>query len=195
MLRFLADVNVEKRIVDFLREAGYDVLWIPDFDCEMEDRELLNLAERDQRVLITNDKDFGEFFFLQRQVKSGIILFRIEGQGTTVKITLLGTILIRYADKLFNHFVVVTRKRHPLGRLIMNAARLLQRVVTDTRVMLGKPVIKGTRLPVELIVEKVAYGATYEELRVDYPFLEADDVRAALLYAAKRLSNEEVYAA
>ena len=77
----------------------------------------------------------------------------------------------------------------------MNAARLLQRVVTDSRVMLGKPVIKGTRLPVELIVEKVAYGATYEELRVDYPFLEEDDVRAALLYAAKRLSNEEVYAA
>ena len=59
--------------------------------------------------------------------------------------------------------------------------------------MLGKPVIKGTRLPVEIIVEKVAYGGTIEDLRKDYPFLEKDDIRAALLYAAKRIANEEIY--
>jgi uncharacterized protein (DUF433 family) len=59
--------------------------------------------------------------------------------------------------------------------------------------MLGKPVIRGTRLPVEIIVEKVAYGATIGDLRKDYPFLKGDDIRAALLYAAKRIANEEVY--
>lgn len=60
--------------------------------------------------------------------------------------------------------------------------------------MLGKPVIKGTRLTVEIIIEKLAYGETVEDLKKDYPFLTEDDIRAALLYAAKRLAHEEVYA-
>ncbi len=61
--------------------------------------------------------------------------------------------------------------------------------------MLGKPVIRGTRLPVEIVVEKFAYGATSEDIRRDYPFLKEDDIRAALLYAAKRIANEEIYEA
>lgn len=44
-LQFLADVNIEKPIIDFLRFSGYDVKWIPDFDCQMRDDELLSLAE------------------------------------------------------------------------------------------------------------------------------------------------------
>lgn len=72
---------------------------------------------------------------------------------------------------------------------------LLERIVVDPRIMVGKPVIKGTRLTVELIVEKMAYGATLEDLKKDYPFLKKEDVSSALLYAAKRLANEEVYAA
>lgn len=72
---------------------------------------------------------------------------------------------------------------------------LLNRIVTDPKIMLGKPVIKGTRLTVELIVEKMAYGATMGELMKDYPFLIEEDIRSALLYAAKRLAHEEVYAA
>jgi uncharacterized protein (DUF433 family) len=61
--------------------------------------------------------------------------------------------------------------------------------------MLGKPVIRGTRLPVDIVVEKMAYGATIEDLKKDYPFLQEDDIRAALLYAAKRVALEETYAA
>jgi uncharacterized protein (DUF433 family) len=61
--------------------------------------------------------------------------------------------------------------------------------------MRGKPVIKGTRLPVEIIVEKTAYGLTFEDLKKDYPFLADDDIKAALLYAAKRIANEEIYEA
>jgi uncharacterized protein (DUF433 family) len=77
----------------------------------------------------------------------------------------------------------------------MTEKTLLKRIVVDPKIMLGKPVIKGTRLPVEIIIEKVAYGATTEDLRKDYPFLKEDDIRAALLYAAKRIANEEVYEA
>lgn len=77
----------------------------------------------------------------------------------------------------------------------MTEKTLLRRIAVDPKIMLGKQVIKGTRLPVEIIVEKVAYGATIDDLKKDYPFLKEDDVRAALLYAAKRIANEEVYEA
>ena len=77
----------------------------------------------------------------------------------------------------------------------MTEEKLLKRIVLDPKIMLGKPVIKGTRLTVEIIVEKIAYGKTTEEIFKDYPFITEEDIRAALLYAARRLSHEEVYAA
>ena len=76
----------------------------------------------------------------------------------------------------------------------MNTAKLLKRVVLDPTVMIGKPVIKGTRMPVDLIVEMIAIGETVPQLLDDYPFLKEDDVRAALLYSARSLSREEVFA-
>lgn len=77
----------------------------------------------------------------------------------------------------------------------MTEKDLLKRIVINPKIMLGKPVIKGTRLTVEIIIEKLAYGETVEDLKRDYPFITEDDIRAALLYAAKRLAHEEVYAA
>jgi len=76
----------------------------------------------------------------------------------------------------------------------MTEKNLLKRIIVNPKIMLGKPVIKGTRLTVEIIVEKLAYGETIEDLKRDYPFLTEEDIRAALLYAAKRLAHEEVYA-
>jgi uncharacterized protein (DUF433 family) len=62
---------------------------------------------------------------------------------------------------------------------------LLERIVVDPEVMVGKPVIKGTRVPVYLILELLAQGLTVEEILNDYPHLTRDDVAAVLLYAAK----------
>lgn len=69
---------------------------------------------------------------------------------------------------------------------------LLHRIEMNPKIMLGKPVIKGTRLTVELILEKLAYGETEEDILRDYPFLSQQDIKAAILYAAKTLSLEEV---
>ncbi|SEM58741.1 Uncharacterized conserved protein, DUF433 family [Syntrophus gentianae] len=77
----------------------------------------------------------------------------------------------------------------------MKTHKLINRIVCDPKIMLGKPVVKGTRLTVELIVEKFAYGATFEELTRDYPFLVEEDIWASLIYAAKRLANEEIFTA
>ena len=77
----------------------------------------------------------------------------------------------------------------------MTEKTLLKRIVVDPMNNAWQAGDKGTRLPVEIIVEKIAYGATIDDLRKDYPFLKGDDIRAALLYAAKRIANEEIYEA
>ena len=58
-------------------------------------------------------------------------------------------------------------------------------------VMLGKPVIKGTRITVEFILERLGAGWTEEQLLHSHPHLKADDIRAALTFAAKSLAFDE----
>lgn len=70
--------------------------------------------------------------------------------------------------------------------------KLLNRIETNSNIMFGKPVIKGTRLPVEIILEKLAFGETEDEILKEYPFIKKEDIKASLLYAAKTLSLEEV---
>ena len=66
------------------------------------------------------------------------------------------------------------------------------RIEINPKIMLGKPVIRGTRIPVELIVRKLAEGADEKALAQAYPKLTAADIQAALLYAADSLAHEEV---
>jgi uncharacterized protein (DUF433 family) len=66
------------------------------------------------------------------------------------------------------------------------------RIELNPRVMLGKPVIRGTRIPVELIVRKLGEGADEKSLIQAYPRLTTDDIHAALRYAADSLAHEEV---
>lgn len=60
----------------------------------------------------------------------------------------------------------------------------------DPNIMLGKPVIKGTRISVELIVRKIGEGALTQDLLDAYPNITKKDIQAALLYAADNLANE-----
>lgn len=70
--------------------------------------------------------------------------------------------------------------------------RTADRIEMNPRVMLGKPVIRGTRIPVELILRKLADGSSEEDLLDAYPRLRSEDVRAAIAYAADTLAHEEV---
>lgn len=108
-IKFIVDVNIEKVIVDLLLENGYNVKWIPDYDCEILDADLLKMANTEKRILVTNDKDFGELTFLQKKLSTGIILIRVKGQKPQNKIKVMKKLLQNYSDKLLHHFVVVTK--------------------------------------------------------------------------------------
>ncbi|MCL0036063.1 DUF433 domain-containing protein [Dehalococcoidia bacterium] len=73
----------------------------------------------------------------------------------------------------------------------MQGMELIAHVEQKPEVLCGKPVIKGTRISVELILERLANGASFEQLTGDYDISE-EDVTAALLYARQVLSEEEI---
>jgi uncharacterized protein (DUF433 family) len=66
------------------------------------------------------------------------------------------------------------------------------RIETNHEVMLGKPVVRGTRITVEFVLRKMAQGASVAELLDGYPHLQPEDIRACLEYAADLTANEEL---
>ena len=75
----------------------------------------------------------------------------------------------------------------------MEKIKIFERISSDPDILHGKPCIKGTRIPVYLIVSLVAEGETVESIINDYPSLTPEDIRAAIHYAAM-LSEYEAYA-
>ena len=69
-----------------------------------------------------------------------------------------------------------------------------EHIESNPDVLLGKPVIKGTRIGVELIIQKLSEGATNKELLEAYPTLTNDNILAALAYASEVISNETIIA-
>jgi uncharacterized protein (DUF433 family) len=72
---------------------------------------------------------------------------------------------------------------------IMTDQELYERIVLNPKVMVGKPVIRGTRLSVEYILNLLAHGATVTEIIEEYKGLSPEDIQACLLFASKSLSN------
>jgi uncharacterized protein (DUF433 family) len=73
----------------------------------------------------------------------------------------------------------------------MNDEELLQRIVCDPKVMAGKPVIRGTRLTVDFILNLLAHGTSEEEIRAEYSGLSSDDIRACLLFATRAMKDTD----
>lgn len=66
------------------------------------------------------------------------------------------------------------------------------RIEINPKIMLGKPVVKGTRITVEIILQKLANGQTEEQIISSYPLLTKEDIKACIQYAANLVSLEEV---
>ena len=71
----------------------------------------------------------------------------------------------------------------------MTDQQLLERITFNSKVMTGKPVIKGTRLTVETILNQLAHGATTQEILEEYNGLTPEDIQACLLFATRSMEN------
>lgn len=97
--------------MDELKKLGYDITWIAEENPSLDDISIFKIAQKENRILLTNDKDFGDIVFRQKLVSSGIVLFRIKGQDTREKIKLLTKVLVSHKDRISKHFVVITKEK------------------------------------------------------------------------------------
>ena len=70
---------------------------------------------------------------------------------------------------------------------------MTDRIVVDPGILAGKPVVRGTRISVEFVVQLLAAGWTHEQVLANYPHLSEEDIRACLAYAGELLREEKVY--
>ena len=66
-------------------------------------------------------------------------------------------------------------------------------IESNPKIMFGKPVIKGTRIPVDIVLEKMAHGNTFDDILEDYPQITVQSIYACLLYASLQIKNENIY--
>jgi len=119
-MRFLANENFPAEAVYALRNKGHDVAWVRTDSPGISDRKVLDRAQREDRILLTFDKDFGELAFRLKLLSlSGIILFRISASSSAyIAQTALAAIESR--DDWRDHFAVVEDARIRMVPLTKN---------------------------------------------------------------------------
>jgi predicted nuclease of predicted toxin-antitoxin system len=110
-MRFMVDESTGAAVVEYLRRSGHDVLAVGEAMPQADDRDIIARAARDERVLITNDKDFGELVFRSGWVHCGILLLRLRDESPSSRLNVIKSVLERYADRLPGQFVVATEDR------------------------------------------------------------------------------------
>ncbi|HEX4960404.1 MAG TPA: DUF5615 family PIN-like protein [Thermoanaerobaculia bacterium] len=106
-MRFLADENLEHPIVERLRLLGHDVALVPEDEEGLPDTHVLARATQENRILLTNDKDFAELIFLQRKAAVGIVLIRLPGLRTPEKTRRVVEVIESQGERLTGVFTVV----------------------------------------------------------------------------------------
>ena len=106
-MRFLADENVSRHVIESLRAAGFDVMSISATRAGASDDEVLAVADREDRILITEDRDFGELVVRQRLGVRGVMLLELDRLSNVAEAALVTDVATVHADKLVGNLVVV----------------------------------------------------------------------------------------
>jgi predicted nuclease of predicted toxin-antitoxin system len=109
-MRFLLDLSVHRQVLPFLQELGHDVKTVGiDLDARTPDQEILALAAREGRVVVTADRDFGELVFHRRQEHAGVILLRL-GPASIDLILKRMTLVFQGLTEPIEDFLVVSER-------------------------------------------------------------------------------------
>jgi len=106
-LTFLADESCDFSVVRALRAAGYDVLAVSELTSRSVDRELIAQAVEEQRILLTEDKDFGWLVYVSQVDSNGVILIRYPGHARHNLAQAVTTLINNQAEQLVGAFTVI----------------------------------------------------------------------------------------
>jgi predicted nuclease of predicted toxin-antitoxin system len=110
-VKFLADENIHADIVAWLRSEGHDVAYAAETLTQRADDELLAIARDDARVLITDDKDFGELVFHRKLVSRGVVLIRLENARVADRLQRLAQVWPDIEAQAEDKFIVVSEHK------------------------------------------------------------------------------------
>lgn len=111
MPKFLVDESSGKKLYNFLRQNKLDVLFVGYLFPESLDSDILEFAEKEKRILITNDKDFGELIFRLGKPTTGVIFLRLKKDTPENKQKYVLNIITNFYNKLENNFFIVTEDK------------------------------------------------------------------------------------
>ena len=122
-MRFLADMGVAGRIVDWLRSDGHDAVHLRDEGLHrLPDGEIFRKAALEQRIVLTFDLDFGEILALSGDVSVSVVLFRLRNTSTPFVLDRLKTVLADSGETLLKGAIVIVEDgRHRMRRLPLGA--------------------------------------------------------------------------
>ena len=107
-MRFLVDECTGPAVARWLQDQQHDVFSVYEQARGMDDSDIIHKAFAENRILITNDKDFGEKVYRERWPHKGIVLLWLDDERAANKIVVLRRLLANYSDRLADQFVVVT---------------------------------------------------------------------------------------
>ena len=105
-MKFLVDVGIGKKVENWLKENGFDVLSVRDIDSRAKDSQILRWAIDQQRMIISMDKDFGELVYNSGMHHAGVLILRLEDADGDTKVEVTKKILAEYYDKIESYFCV-----------------------------------------------------------------------------------------
>jgi predicted nuclease of predicted toxin-antitoxin system len=106
-MRFLADENVPRVVIERLRAEGHDIISVAEMQPSISDDEVLNVAEADGRILITGDRDFGEMVVRQRLKLRGVLLLELDRLPNAMRADTVAQLVSAHAERLAGNLVVV----------------------------------------------------------------------------------------
>lgn len=110
-MRFLVDECTGPAVASWLRKQDHDVFSIFDDARGMDDESIITKALGENRILITNDKDFGDKVYREGRLYKGVILLRLEDERPASKILVLNRLLQNFSSRISDSFLVVTEKQ------------------------------------------------------------------------------------
>jgi predicted nuclease of predicted toxin-antitoxin system len=115
-MRFLADESCDFAVVRALRAAGHDVVAIAEVTPRAEDDAVIDLAVREERLLLTEDKDFGQLVYARGRRPAGVLLLRFPTSAREALPKVVVNLVRRRGERLVGCFVVVQPGRIRIGR-------------------------------------------------------------------------------
>jgi len=107
-VRFLVDESTGRSVAAYLRREGHDVHTVTESQPGAADKAVLEQAVSEDRILITNDKDFGELVYRRRWEHRGILLLRLRDERSSNKVRMVKVVMTQVGDRLRDHYVVAT---------------------------------------------------------------------------------------